>query len=334
VSPETTVPEATPGVPSATTLRARVLVAARTDVAVALGRQAGELVNEPAMLVATLRSGLEVLADPEYLGGQQMIAPGIGPQLGVRQPLLAAVSRGIRAATRRDRPATLLDVATALFRDPLAELHWLAIDLLDRVITREPEQAWQLVRAEARRATEWITVDRLARPAGRGILAEPYRWAELEQLVYSPSRWERRLAGSTVATIPHVDRSAGRTPDVARRGIAIVADLVGDAEPDVQKSLSWALRTMAAIDLPATAAFLRAEARTARATTDGHRAWVIRDTFEKLPGPLADELRATLDGVHKRPGAPSTSRASATAADFLAYGLAVPPAERPVIDRT
>ena len=324
----------TAAAPSPATARARALVAARMDVAVALGRRAGDFVNEPANLVEMLRAGLVELADPEYLAGARMIAPGIGPQLGVRQPLLTGVSRGLRSATRLDRPTTILDIAAALFRDPLAELHWLAIDLLDRTITREPEQSWQLVRAEARRATEWITVDRLARVAGRGILAEPYRWAELEQLVYSPSRWERRLAGSTVATIPVVDRTAGRTPDVAYRGLSIVADLVGDAEPDVQKALSWALRSMAVVDLPATAALLRAAARAARDTADGHRAWVVRDACEKLPPELAAELRATVEGVRKRPGAPSTSRASATAADFLAYGLAVPPAERTVINRT
>ncbi len=319
---------------SPTTERARAFVAAHSDEALALGRSAGDLVNDPASLVAHLHDGLASLADPAYLAGQGTIAPGIGPQLGVRQPLLGAVSRGLRAATRRDRPASVLDLATALLREPLAELHWLAIDLLDRTITREPEQTWQLVRAEARRATEWITVDRLAHVAGRGILAEPYRWAELEQLVYSPSRWERRLVASTVATIPVVDRAAGRTPEVARRGLAIVTDLIGDAEPDVQKALAWALRSTAAIDLPATAAVLRTEARTARDTADGHRAWVVRDACEKLPGTLAAELKSTLSGVRKRPGSPSTSRASATAADFLAYGLATPPDERTVIDRT
>ena len=105
------------------------------------------------------------------------------------------MSRGLRAATRRDRAATILDVAGALLRDELLELHWLAFDLLDRTIAAEPERTWQLVRAEAVQAADWITVDSLAHVAGRGILAEPYRWAELEQLVYSPSRWERRLVG-------------------------------------------------------------------------------------------------------------------------------------------
>ena len=323
-----------PGIPGAATQRARALVAERKDAATALGRDAGELVNEPAALVSSLRAGLEVLADPEYLAGQLMIAPGIGPQLGVRQPLLGAVGRGLRSATRRDRPATLLDVATALFREPLAELHWLAIDVLDRTITREPEQTWQLVRMEARRATEWITVDRLAHVAGRGILAEPYRWAELEQLVYSPSRWERRLAASTVATIPFVDRVAGRTADVARHGLEILGDLIGDREPDVQKALSWAIRSMTVIDPPSAIAFLRREARLARETEDGHRAWVVRDGVEKLPPTVATELRDTVAGIRKRPGSTSTSRAAATALDFLASGVGIPPAERTIIDRS
>ncbi|HEY6571517.1 MAG TPA: DNA alkylation repair protein, partial [Candidatus Limnocylindrales bacterium] len=251
---------------SPVTQRARELVAERTPAALALGRAAGDLVNDPRSLATAIRVGLERLADPDYLDGQRRVAPGIGPILGVRQPLLAAVSRGLRSATRRDRAASLLDVTDALLRDELLELHWLAFDLLERTIADEPERTWQRVRVESARAGDWITVDSLAHVAGRGILAEPYRWAELEQLVYSPSRWERRLVGSTIATIPHVDRQLGRDPEVAARALAILADLIGDADPDVQKALSWALRSMSVVDEDATVAFLRREAGVARAT--------------------------------------------------------------------
>ena len=152
-------------------------------------------------------------------------------------------------------------------------------------------------------------MDSLAHVAGRGILSEPYRWAELEQLVYSPSRWERRLVGSTIATIPHVDRRAGREPDVAAHALPILADLIGDADPDVQKAISWALRSMSVVDHDATIAFLRREAATAARDDDGHRAWVVRDALEKLPPEEAAELRTAAVGIRKRPGAPSTSRA-------------------------
>jgi hypothetical protein len=319
---------------SAATARARALVAERRPDAVALGRRAGDLVNEPDALVTEIRDGLPALADPDYLEGSHMVVPGLGPTLGVRQPLLQGVGAGLRAATRRDRPGTLLDVAEHLLRDPNPELHWIAYGLLERAIRAEPERTWQLVRAEGRRAGEWASIDALAHVAAIGIAAEPYRWAELEQLVYSPSRWERRLAASTIATFPHEDREAAADPASVRRALAILADLIGDAEPDVQKALSWAFRSLAQLDLAATTEVLRREARTAAATDDGHRAWVVRDTLSKLPAPVAQELRGTLDGIRRRPGAPSTSRAAATAADFLSFGLDVPPAERPVIDRS
>ena len=319
---------------STATARAREFVAEHKDAATALGRATGEHVHDPDRLVATLNAGLPALADPEYLEGMQMVAPGIGPVLGIRQPLLRAVGSGMRAATRGVPASTRLDIAERLVREPVIELHWLAYGMLERTIRNEPERTWQLLRAESRAAHEWATVDALAHVASLGIVAEPYRWAELEQLVYSPSRGERRLAGSTIATVPFADRVAGRHPEIAVRGLRILADLMGDASPDVQKALSWAIRSLTIVDLPATVAFLRAEARTARTTADGARAWVVRDSLEKVPAPVAAELRAVVDGIRRRPNAPSTSRAAETAAAFAGLGVAVPPAERPIIDRT
>jgi 3-methyladenine DNA glycosylase AlkD len=330
----TTAIAPSPAPASAATARATAFVAAHKEAATALGRAAGEHVHDPDTLVGTLNAGLPAIADPEYLEGMQLVAPGIGPVLGIRQPLLRAVGRGLRAATRGVRSSALLDIAARLVREPVMELHWLAYGILERTIGDEPERTWQLVRAEGRAAQEWATVDALAHVAALGILAESYRWAELEQLVYSPSRWERRLAGSTIATLPFADRVAGRRPDIATRGLRILGDLIGDASPDVQKALSWAVRSLTIVDLPATVAFLRAEARTARATGDGSRAWVVRDSLEKLPAAVAAELRTTVDGIRRRPNAPSTSRAAETAAAFAGLGVGVPPAERPIVDRT
>jgi hypothetical protein len=91
---------------------------------------------------------------------------------------------------------------------------------------------------------------------------------------------------------------------------------MGDAEPDVQKALAWAYRSLAAVDLDATTLALRNETARAVETADGHRAWVIRDALPKLEPAVAAELRLALAGIRKRPGAASTSDASATAARF------------------
>ena len=68
------------------------------------------------------------------------------------------------------------------------------------------------------------------------------------------------------------------------------------------------------------------EAEAARRSDDGGRAWVIRDSLNKLPADSAARLRATVDGIRRRPGAPSTSRAAATAAQFDLTGAAQRPA--------
>ena len=253
-------------------------MAARRDTAEALGASLADLTNDPDAFARALTEGLARLADPDYVAGQQRVAPGIGPIHGVRWPLIAAVARGFRKASRHDRPTPLLFIADRLFRERELEARWFAFGLLERTLGTETERTWQLLRRAAREAGDWITVDSLAHPYGKGIAAEPYRWAELEQLVYSPSRWERRLVGSTIATMTHVDRRRGRDPEVAAHALPLLAQLMGDAEPDVEKALAWAYRSLVAVDRTATEAALRAETERAARSADGHRAWVIRDT--------------------------------------------------------
>lgn len=295
---------------------ATAFVAAHLGAARALGTAAAEDIQDPEAVAATLRAGLVGLADPPYLAGQRMVAPGIGSIHGVRTPLLDAVSHALAAATREDRPTTVLFVADRLLGEEHLEAHWLAFDLLERTLPGEPERTWQLMRRAARTAGDWITVDSLARPYAAGVALETYRWSELEQLVYSPSRWERRLIGSTIATLSH--GRSGRTFGLAivARALPILAQLMGDAEPDVQKALGWAYRSLAALDQPAVTTALRSEASIAGRTADGHRAWVIRDTLPKLAAADAESLRTVLSGIRKRGDAPATSAAAATVAAF------------------
>jgi hypothetical protein len=121
--------------------------------------------------------------------------------------------------------------------------------------------------------------------------------------------------------MPYVNRRLGRSPDVAAHALPLLATLVGDAEPDVQKALSWAYRSMAIVDLPATTAALEREAAIAAERQDGHRAWVVRDSLSKLEPGDAARLRDRLAGVRRRAGAPPTSAASELASRFAGMGL-------------
>lgn len=308
----TQMPERT----SLATAHAVAFVAEHKPLAEALGARLADDINDPDAFAAKLQQGLASLADPAYLEGQQFVAPGLGKTHGVRWPLIAAIVRGFKTATKRDRPTPLLFLADRLFKEPHLEARWFAFALLERTLAGEPERTWQLMRRAAREAGDWITIDDLAHPYGTGIAAEPYRWAELEQLVYSPSRWERRLVASTIATMTHGNRRTGRGPEVVARSLPLLEQLMGDAEPDVQKALSWAYRSLAQIDRDATTGALRAQTDLAASTDDGHRAWVIRDSLSKLDAGDAEALRERLAGVRRRPGAPSTSAAASTAARF------------------
>jgi 3-methyladenine DNA glycosylase AlkD len=301
---------------SPVTARAVAFVADHKAAAEALGTSLADHLHDPDAFAAALDAGLRGLTDPDYLAGQQSVAPGLGTTLGVRWPLLAAVIRTFRQATRRDRPTPLLFIADRLFRAEPLEARWFAFALLERTLAADPERTWQLLRRAAREAADWITVDDLAHPYGTGIAAEPYRWAELEQLVFSPSRWERRLVGSTIATMTHGNRRTGRGPEVVDHALPLLGQLIGDAEPDVQKALSWAYRSLAQIDRERTTETLRAETEKAVATDDGHRAWVIRDSLSKLDPHDAEEVRTRLAGIRRRPAAASTSAAAEMTARF------------------
>ena len=59
---------------------------------------------------------------------------------------------------------------------------------------------------------------------------------------------------------------------------------------------------------------------------DGARAWVVRDalTGRSADAALAADLRSRLAGIRRRPGAPDTSLAHATASAFLVHAMPDP----------
>jgi hypothetical protein len=311
---------------SATTLASNAFVAEHKDLAVALGQRLAGLVNDPAALVAAMAQGFLDLADPIYAEGSRTIAPGLGPILGVRMPLLEAAHKAFKRGTLHAPTPLLIDVVDRLLREELRELRWFGIWELGRLLPKDPEQAWWLLRRAAGESDEWITVDTLAHPYGEGILRDPERWIELERLVESRSRWERRLVGSTLATMPHTNYPGGRDPLVVGRGLELIGKLMGDPEPDVLKALSWALRACVVIDPSATIAFVDEQALMASRNLDGNRAWVVRDTLSKLPND-AERLRRMLEGIRRR-----SSRSDAGESSNTHNGVSMRPANSQLED--
>jgi 3-methyladenine DNA glycosylase AlkD len=299
--------------------RAAALVEARMPDAHALGERLADLIGEPEAFVAELRAGLAALADDEYATAQERVAPGSGATIGTRWPLIHEIERTLRAPFAEASSAWVLSLAMRLAAEPEREIRLFALPCLRRTLPGDPERSWQLLRRLARGAEDWISVDSIAEIYAQGVLAERFRWAELEQLVYSDRRMERRLVGSTLARIPFELPTARRRLLDPAPALDLLTQLMGDADDQVQKALAWALRNWAQVDRAAVGEWLQAQSLVAAATDDGHRAWVIRDALAPQPPEVAAPIRARLAGIRRRAGAPSTSRASDIAAT---YGLA------------
>ena len=172
------------------------------------------------------------------------------------------------------------------------------------------------MRRLATRPATGSRVDSLAELYAQGILLEHFRWAELEQLVYSASRWERRLVGSTVARLP-LELPRARRHELDRTpGLTLIKSLIGDSEPDVQKALSWALRSWLEVDPTRRARVHPRRGGRCPAADDGHRAWVLRDA---LTAPSIEPASRPRSGTASRAsGAAPANRRPATAATVAA----------------
>lgn len=295
-------------------------VAAHEAQASLLGERLADLIDDPPAFLAILEPGLRSLVDPAHQSVVAAVSPGTDGSLAIRGPLREALMQPLRRALRQGSSASALWLAQTLARADHRDLRLYALPCLRRSLQEDPERSWQLLRRMAGRAGDWIEVDSLAEVWAVGVLAEGFRWAELEQLVYSARPYERRLVGATLATLPHrlPPRRRGEAGDMGRRAMELVALLMGDAEEVVQRALSWAIRNWTRFTPQVTAELLLAETDVAVREADGARAWVIRDSLSHQPPELGGVLRERLTGLRRDPNRPSTSIAASQAARFAA----------------
>ena len=294
-------------------------ISANRTAATDIGTRLADLVDDPEQFVAVLCDGLGAVSDPAYLQTVERVSPGTSSELSARGPLVAAIQRPLRRRLRISSGSSALSLAQRLIRCEERELRVFAQPCLERSIEDDPERTWQLMRQLGRRAGDWTEVDSFADLWATGILAEPFRWAELEQLVYSQLIMERRLVGATLARMPH--RLARKDRQMLRveafgRAFSLLHQLIGDAAPMVQKSLSWAVREWTEVDPSGARSFLRDESVIALARADGNRAWVIRDALAAQLPEHAAQLRTPLIGLRRSRDAISTSIAAEQAATF------------------
>ena len=228
---------------SEVTLRAQAFVTEHLPEARGLGDALAELIDEPRQFVDVLREGLERLADEPYAREQERVAPGSGVVFGVRGPLLAAITRQLRKPLAEISSASALWLADRLVIEPEREIELVGYAALRRSLPDDPERTWQLMRrlghaaATGSASTRWPSSSR--RESCTNASAGPSSSSSSMPRVAGSAAWSVRPSRAC----PSSCRAIKRHELTSTPGLTLIKSLLGDAEPDVQRSPVSASRT-------------------------------------------------------------------------------------------
>jgi len=198
----------------------------------------------------TLRS----LTDPE----RQKVTAGYFPTameiLGVSAPKMRTVLRQLLQDLKGDGPESVLGLAWFLREEGTHEGRQVAFELLDRRKDARAVLRAKDIRNLGQGNDNWASVDAFACYVSGPVWREG-QITDKQVCSWTRSRdlWWRRTA--LVSTVPLNMKSRGGTGD-SDRTLMICRELVQDPEPMVAKGLSWALRTLIAVDRSGVNRFL------------------------------------------------------------------------------
>ncbi len=204
-----------------------------------------------AALVAAVRTGLRLEADPDRAPQMQRYMKSAMPYLGVPVPRVRAIAKDC-ARERRDADRDeLIAAAIALWRDAVhREERYAATELTALPRVRGDLAVLDLLIEMIVTGAWWDHVDGVAHGIGALLLAHR---AEMEPRIRAwatdPDRWLRRT--SVICQLGHRDRT-----DTGLLTAVITVNL-DDRDFFVRKAIGWALREYARTDPRWVRAFVR-----------------------------------------------------------------------------
>jgi 3-methyladenine DNA glycosylase AlkD len=193
--------------------------------------------------------------------------------LGVPVPVLTVMGRQIGLLARR-RVDSFLPLTQLLWDDYGREGRIVAVVAMGPMELAEPEAVVPALYGMARTCAFWEDCDQLAMKALEPVLRhDPEAWLErLAAWVSDDNKWVRRAAITAIGRLPM------RHPERAAHCVELVAPALGDADTDVKRALSFALRTCARGDTEPVTTFIRARAHL----VDADSLWVLCDVVRSL----------------------------------------------------
>jgi 3-methyladenine DNA glycosylase AlkD len=202
---------------------------------------------------------------------------------GTPVPVLKEIATQIVKATGKD-VAYFLPFAQVLWDQYGREGRIVSLIIFGALELADPQRIVPLLKTMCRQCVSWEDADRLAMDALEPIVRkDPTTWfGELETWLTDESPWNRRAAITVIARLPM------KQPAFVGRCIAACEILLNDAELDVKRAVSFALRICAKTAPVQVMTFLRDHIPP----PDPAATWVLCDVIKSLDKKLLTQFAA------------------------------------------
>lgn len=218
--------------------------------------------------------------------------------IGIPIPTLKAIGDEIAKTARQDVNGFI----------PLAQLLWdeygregrvVALIIFGEMELIEPQRLVPLLKELCKQCVSWEDADRLAMDAVEPIVRKyPDPWlSEMEAWLKDENKWIRRAAITIIGRLPM------KHPAYTSQCLALTEWLLSDAEGDVRRAVSFAIRTCARTDPKLACTFLKKQVPA----TDSAAVWVLCDVIKSMDRRIIAEFAPLLPRYKKWGAAPNIS---------------------------
>ncbi|HNS51466.1 MAG TPA: DNA alkylation repair protein [Anaerolineae bacterium] len=213
------------------------------------------------------------IADPEFAAA------------GTPVPILTAMGKEIGRLARKG-VSEYLPLTRLLWEDYGREGRIVAVVALGPMELAEPEAVMPVLREMAHTCVFWEDCDQLAMKALEPVLRrDPGRWLDLlGAWVLDENKWVKRAGLTAIGRLPM------KVAAYTERCVALVAPALGDADMDVKRALSFALRVCARGDPEPVRRFVLSN----QEADDVHSLWVMSDLVRSMTRSLLPEFAELL----------------------------------------
>jgi len=218
--------------------------------------------------------------------------------VGIPIPILKAIGTEIAKAARKD-VGGYLPLARLMWDEYGREGRFVALIVFGAMELVEPKRLVPLLKELCKSCISWEDTDRLAMDAVEPIVRKyPDKWlGEMATWLNDKNKWVRRAAITIIGRLPM------KHPAYVGQCLDYAEGLLLDADLDVKRAVSFAIRVCAKADPKLACAFLKKQVPASNPAA----VWVLCDVIKSMDRKIIAEFSSLLPRYKKWSAAPEVS---------------------------